>query len=65
MKKTYQNPKTDIVTITVAQMIANSPYGEPEKGFDLEDVVETPETSGNLSRRTVWDDEEDEEEENY
>ncbi|MBQ7510248.1 MAG: hypothetical protein IJT53_05020 [Prevotella sp.] len=64
MKKTYQNPKTDIVTISVAQMIATSSnnYGQPEQGQDLNTVETTEATSGNLSRRSVWDDEDEEEE---
>ena len=59
MKKTYQNPKTDIITISVMQMIAASNnYGTPEQGQDLSDGVvgTTDQTYGNLSRRTVWDD---------
>ena len=64
MKKIYQNPKTDIVTISVAQMIATSSnnYGQPEQGQDLNTVETTEATSGNLSRRSVWDDEDEEEE---
>ena len=67
MKKIYQNPKTDIITISVMQMIAasNGLLGDnPEDAsFDLSgDVNTTTETSGNLSRRTVWDDVDDEEE---
>ena len=52
MKKTYQNPKTTIVEVQTAQMIASSPvYGGT-----------TTATSGNLSREngdSFWDDEED------
>jgi len=65
MKKTYKNPKTDIVTISVAKMIAAS-ASLPEKvedGQNLEEAPETDATSGNLSRRhDIWADEEEEEE---
>ena len=60
MKKIYQNPKTDIITISVTQMIAASNnYGTPEQGQDLSDDVvgTTDQTYGNLSRHNVWDDE--------
>ena len=67
MKKIYQNPNTDIITISIAQMIAASngallgddPTSEP---IDLSAAGETNATSGNLSRRSVWDDEDEEEE---
>jgi hypothetical protein len=64
MKKIYENPTTDIITISVSQMIAasNGLLGDnPENAtFDLSGTVnETTKTSGNLSRRSVWDDTED------
>ena len=68
MKKTYQNPTTDIVIISVVQMIAASDGGllgndDKPNNLDLENIAETDATEGNLSRRrTVWDDEEEEEE---
>ena len=65
MKAIYQKPETLITRISTMQMIAASPYGEnfkPEsESVDLGDLQGTNETSGNLSRRTVWDDEEEEE----
>ena len=67
MKATYQNPKTDIITISVAQMIAASNggllgNGDNPNDLDLSTAGTTEEVSGNLSRRTVWDDEEEKEE---
>ena len=66
MKATYQNPRTDIITISVAQMIAASNGGllgdnENPNDLDLTNAGTTDQTSGNLSRRSVWDDEEEEE----
>lgn len=68
MKAIYQNPKTDIVTISVEQLMTagSNNYGNPELGQDLETVGETDATSGNLSRRrSVWDDEEVEDDLNF
>ena len=64
MKKIYQNPKTDVVTVTLSHIIAASQtgglLGDGPDDLDLNDIAETEATSGNLSRRTVWDDEEEE-----
>lgn len=65
MKATYQKPETLIARISTMQMIAASPYGEnfkpEEEGVNLDGLQETTDVSGNLSRRrTVWDDEEEE-----
>lgn len=58
MKKIYQTPETVSVFVKLQQMVAASKI---EDGFKTEDIVETEETSGNLSRRrNVWDDEMDE-----
>ena len=58
MKKIYQTPETVSVFVKLQQMVAASKI---EDGFKTEDIVETEETSGNLSRRrNVWDDELDE-----
>ena len=63
MKKIYLNPTTDIVTIEVAKIIAAS-NPKPE-GF-AEDLDQTGGDGGNaLSRRSVWDDEEEDEEDLY
>ena len=62
MKTTYLKPNTDMLYLSVEQMIAAS---KPitESGGKLEDVPETEATSGNLSRRKdIWADEEEEEE---
>ena len=67
MKKTYQHPTTDVVLVSLSQMIAASQEGgllKEEDGklndLDLNDIADTEATSGNLSRRSVWDDEEEE-----
>ena len=65
MKAIYQSPKTDIISISLQHMIALSNL---EQGQDLGDAPETDATEGNLSRRrrrSVWDEWEDEEEEDY
>ena len=69
MKKTYQHPTTDVVLVSLSQMIAASQQGglltEDNDGnpndLDLSDIAETEATGGNLSRRSVWDDEEEDE----
>ena len=60
MKKTYQNPETDYMAMSVEQLLeAASPV---ENGFNLNNPIgETDATSGNLSRRSIWDDDADEE----
>jgi len=61
MKKIYQSPETLLMTIATQQMIAASELIKDNQQ-DLSNAPETTETSGNLSRRNVWDDEADEEE---
>ena len=63
MKKTYQTPATFTTVVELKEMITASPYGQPEKGFDMNSLEETGETSGNLSRghHSAWDDEYEEE----
>ena len=61
MKKTYQSPETLLMAIATQQMIAASELIKDNQQ-DLSNAPETTETSGNLSRRSVWDDEEEEEE---
>lgn len=65
MKAIYQTPETFVASFATEQLMAASPYGENfkpgEEPINLEDLKETGESSGNLSRRSVWDDEEDEE----
>lgn len=61
MKKIYQTPATFTTVVELQQVIAASQYGQPEVGFDMNSTAETDATSGNLSRRkSVWDDEEEE-----
>lgn len=63
MKATYQKPETIISLISTVQMIAASPYGEnfkpADEPIDLGDLKGTDATSGNLSRRSIWDEEEE------
>ena len=61
MKKIYQSPETLLMTIATQQMIAASELSIDNQQ-DRSNAPETTETSGNLSRRSVWDDEEEEEE---
>ena len=62
MKTTYQKPETLLMEIATQQMIAASDLIKNNQQ-DLENAPNTSEKSGNLSRRTVWDDEEELEEE--
>ena len=60
--KTYLKPNTDVLYISVEQMIAAS---KPitEGGGKLDEAPETTQTNGNLSRRKdIWEDDEEEEE---
>ena len=63
MKAIYQKPVTDVVMLSTGallQTISNGKLGNGEtpKGFDpTQTMNETGETSGNLSRRSIWDDE--------
>ena len=65
MKKIYVMPLTATTTIELQQMIAASDLLKSKgDGFE-QDLSTSPTTdapSGNLSRRNVWDDEEEEEE---
>ncbi len=54
MKKTYIAPSIIWMEAETEEMISAS----VEKGFNVDDAPVTTETSGNLSRRSVWDDEE-------
>ena len=60
MKLTYKKPTTEIITVSIAHMIATS---QVEDGFNPNEADTTDETHGNLSRRhnNVWDEEEEEE----
>ena len=63
MKAIYQKPATEIVVLTTGallQTISNGKLGDGEtpKGFDpTQPMNETTATEGNLSRRSIWDDE--------
>lgn len=65
MKKTYQAPETLLEFMVLSELLveASNNYGQPEQGQDLSTVGETTEVSGNLGRRTIWDDEDDYEDE--
>ena len=56
MKKKYQNPEAEFVGMDLEEMIAFS----VTEVVDLDDAPETEATSGNLSRRSVWDEDEEE-----
>ena len=62
MKKIYVMPLTATTTIELQQMIAASDLlkskGDGSLQQDFSEPQTTTETSGNLSRRNVWDDEE-------
>ena len=58
MKKTYINPETSIVLLTVQKMIAVSGFNE---NLDDNEAIETTEMLSREKRRSVWDEEEEEE----
>ncbi|MCR4919129.1 MAG: hypothetical protein K5928_04850 [Prevotella sp.] len=56
MKKAYQKPQAYAEAADLGDMIAAS----IEEGFNLDQVEETTETSGNLARRSsIWDDDDE------
>ena len=67
MKATYQKPATDVIVLSTDALLVDTSNGiftetkTPDNStIDLDgDFNETGATSGNLSRRTVWDDEEE------
>ena len=64
MKKTYINPETCIVLLTMQSMIAGSnPQGFNEN-LDNDNPI-TPDEMLSRRQRSVWDDEELEEEEEF
>ena len=65
--KIYLKPTTDMLYISVEQMIATSGPVSPTSGNnDLSKATETTETSGNLTRRKdIWTDPDEEEEEDF
>ena len=59
MKKTYQNPTIKIVKIQPTNILANSlrtseEYADPELGM-----------SSRLDHKSIWDDEEEDDEDDY
>ena len=68
MKAIYQKPATEIVVLSTSTHLLegsnkNGILGDDptQANFDLGQVTNTTDaTSGNLSRRSVWDDEEEE-----
>ena len=61
---TYLKPTTDVLYISVEQMIAASDPIKPNGNTDLTSAPTTDQTGGNLSRRKdIWADDEEEEEE--
>ena len=62
MKAIYQTPKIDIAAFSVSEMIASSLKVNNDNTItqELSTADETDATSGNLSRRGLWDDGEEE-----
>ena len=60
MKTIYQKPITEVVVLEVSRMIAGSDFGPVEEGQNLTDAPTTDDTSGNLGRRGLWDDDDNE-----
>ena len=60
MKAIYQKPSTEFMSTTMSQLMAASLPEKVEDGFNPNDTPTTDATSGNLSRRKVWDDEDEE-----
>ena len=58
MKKTYINPETSIVMLTVQKMIAVSGFNE---NLDDSEIIEANDMLSREKRRSVWDEEEEEE----
>ncbi len=65
MKATYQKPATEIVKLSAGAILTTNSNGIlkddiTKTNFDLSGTPnETSETSGNLSRRSIWDEEEE------
>lgn len=67
MKTIYQKPELNVIVISTEQHMMTGSGGllgnkEKPNDLDLSNISNTTETSGNLGRRNVWDDEEEEEE---
>jgi hypothetical protein len=60
MKAIYQKPSTEFMSTTMSQLMVASLPEKVEDGFNPNDTPTTDQTSGNLSRRKVWDDEDEE-----
>ena len=66
MKAIYQKPATEIVMLSISAHLLDTSNGllgngETPKGFDPNQETNTTDaTSGNLSRRSIWDDDEEE-----
>lgn len=64
MKATYQKPATGVFTIATTELMAGSLLQQQTDGTIKQELdgstPTTTETSGNLSRRSVWDEEEEE-----
>ena len=66
MKQTYQKPVTLLGDLDLQQLLTSSLRSD-ESGIyqDLGDAPTTDATSGNLSRRSVWNDEDTFDEEGF
>lgn len=57
MKATYQKPLIEETDAELTPLMAQSLPESVEEGFNPGSTPETSETSGNLSRRSIWGDE--------
>lgn len=53
MKTTYQKPETEMILVTTGQLMIGSTI--ENSIINPDDAPETSETSGNLSRGSIWD----------
>ena len=63
MKAIYQKPATGVFTIATTELMAGSLLQQQTDGTikqELDENTTTDKTSDNLSRRSVWDEEEEE-----
>ena len=62
MKAIYQKPITEVIAVNTSNLMAASLFttnGDGTISQELSEEHTTTETSGNLSRTNLWDDDED------
>lgn len=62
MKAIYQKPITEVIAVNTSNLMAASLFttnGDGTISQELSEEYTTTETSGNLSRTNLWDDDED------